>query len=131
MRPLVPCDIRETQFGLISGYCDRATILGCISGGIIVATILTVTRADNEVAAFLNGLVVYDNKTDGDPLLNDQIPLDPYLIAGMNVLVIAGINWGGPATFTGSVTVGSVVTPFNYTGLSVGMVFNQVFAIPH
>jgi len=98
-----------------------------------MATILTVTRADNEVAAFLNGLVVYDKKTEGNPSFSDQVPLDPYLIAGMNVLVIAGTNWGGPATFTGSVTVGTVVTPFNFTAPSTpnGMVFNQVFAIPH
>ena len=46
-----------------------------------MATILTVTRVDNEVAAFLNGLVVYDKKTEGNPAFNDQIPLDPYLIA--------------------------------------------------
>jgi hypothetical protein len=98
-----------------------------------MATTLTVTRADNEIAAFLNGLVVYDRKTDGNPPLNDQVPLDPYLIAGVNVLVIAGTNWGGPATFTGSVTTGAVVTPFNFTagGTPNGMVFNQVFSIPH
>src|ERR1700733_14375146 len=98
-----------------------------------MTTILTVTHADNEVAAFLNGLVVYDKKTEGNPTFNDQVVLDPYLTGGMNVLVIAGTNWGGPATFTGSVTVGNVVTPFNFSVASSvnGMVFNQVFAIPH
>jgi hypothetical protein len=98
-----------------------------------MAATLTVTRADNEVAAFLNGLLVYDKKTEGNPAFNDQIPLDPYLVAGINALVIAGTNWGGPATFTGSVTVGTVVTPFNFTvGSSPnGMIFNQTFVIPH
>lgn len=98
-----------------------------------MATTLNVTRADNEVAVFLNGLLVYDKKTEGNPSFNDQVPLDAYLIAGMNVLVVAGTNWGGPATFAGSVTVGAVSTPFNYTAPSTpnGMVFTQVFAIPH
>jgi hypothetical protein len=98
-----------------------------------MASTLTVTHADNEVAAFLNGLLVYDKKTEGNPTFNDQVPLDPYLIAGINVLVVAGTNWGGPATFTGSVTVGAVTTPFTYTATSTpnGMVFTQVFVIPH
>ena len=40
---------------------------------------LTITRADNEVAAFVNGLTVYDRKTEGDPALNDVVALDAYL----------------------------------------------------
>jgi hypothetical protein len=101
--------------------------------GLVMATTLTVTHADNEVAAILNGLVVYDKKTEGNPPFNDQVQLDPYLIAGQNVLVIVGINWGGPAAFTGSVTVGSVVTPFNFTAGATpnGISFNQTFVIPH
>ncbi|HEY0328353.1 MAG TPA: hypothetical protein VGC77_04570 [Rhodopseudomonas sp.] len=98
-----------------------------------MATTLTVTHADNEVAAILNGVVVYDKKTEGNPPINDQVPLDPYLAAGLNVLAITGINWGGPATFSGAVTVGAVVTPFNFAAASTpnGMVFNQTFVIPH
>jgi hypothetical protein len=98
-----------------------------------MATTLTVTHADNEVAAFLNGLVIYDKKTENNPTFNDQIQLDPYLAEGLNVLTVAGTNWGGPATFSGSVTVGSVVTPFSFTAASTpnGMVFNQNFVIPH
>jgi hypothetical protein len=93
---------------------------------------LTVTRADNEVSAFLNGIVVYDRKTEGNPAINDEVQLDPYLEAGLNSLVVAGTNWGGPANFAGSVTVGSVVTPFNFAVASTpnGMVFHQTFVIP-
>lgn len=94
---------------------------------------LTVTRADNEVAAFLNGLLVYDKKTENNPAFSDVVQLDPYLAAGLNALVVTGTNWSGPCTFTGSVTVGTVVTPFNFTagGTPNGMVFHQTFVIPH
>ena len=70
---------------------------------------LTVTHADNEVSAFLNGLPVYDHKTEGDPTLNDVVALDAYLAKGLNTLVLVGVNWGGPANFKGSVKIGEVI----------------------
>ena len=94
--------------------------------------ILTVTRADNEVAAYVNGVQVYDKKTENNPAFNDVIELDAYLAAGLNALVLVGVNWGGPCTFSGTVQIGKVVQPFSYTANSTpnGIVWTQTFAIP-
>lgn len=96
-----------------------------------VAT-LNVTHADNEVIAFLNGLQVYDRKTEGDPTLTDTLDLTPYLAAGINLLVLAGVNWGGPANFSGSVVIGKVTQPFAFTAASTpnGVAWSQTFVIP-
>lgn len=93
---------------------------------------LKITHADNEILATVNGLIVYDRKTENNPTLNDQVVLDPYLAAGINTLVVIGINWGGPAAFAGSVTVGSIDTPFSYGAAATpnGVAFTQSFAIP-
>ncbi len=93
---------------------------------------LKITHADNEIWATVNGLVVYDKKTEGDPTINDHVNLDPYLAAGLNTLVIAGVNWGGPAHFTGSVVIGGIDTPFSFQAPSTpkGIVFTQTFVIP-
>lgn len=93
---------------------------------------LKITNADNEVFATINGLVVYDKKTEGNPPLSDQVDLTPFLAEGVNTLMVVGINWGGPATFKGSVVVGNIETPFSYTAPSTpnGIVFHQVFVIP-
>ena len=94
--------------------------------------VLTVTHADNEVTAFLNGLMVYDRRTDGDPTLDDVVALDDYLIQGLNTLVVLGINWGGPANFQGSLTIGSVTQPFSYQAESTadGIAMVQTYVIP-
>lgn len=93
---------------------------------------LNITRADNEIFATVNGLVVYDKKTENDPVLEDKVDLTPYLADGLNTLVIAGINWGGPAHYVGSVVVGNITTPFNFTAPQTanGVVFTQTFVIP-
>ena len=93
---------------------------------------LKIFHADNEVLAILNGTIIYDKKTEQNPTLNGQVPLDPFLIAGINVLMVVGINWGGPATFSGAVVVGNVETPFGFTAASTpnGKAFAQTFVIP-
>lgn len=95
---------------------------------------LTVNNADNEVAAFLNCVKVYDRKTEGNPTFNDVVDLTPFLKQGCccNCLYIIGINWGGPATFKGSVTIGTSVQPFNATFASSpnGIIWEQIFVIP-
>ena len=93
---------------------------------------LTVTHADNEVAAFVNGLAVYDRKTEGDPALNDVVALDAYLASGLNTLVLVGINWGGPANFQGSLTIGSYVQKIAFQASSTpnGIAWTQSFVIP-
>lgn len=96
-----------------------------------VAT-LNVTHADNEVIAFLNGLKIYDHKTEKDPTLKDSVDLTPYLTSGVNLLVLAGINWGGGANFSGSVVIGDITQPFTFKADSTenGVVWHQTFIIP-
>ncbi len=93
---------------------------------------LTITHADNEILATVNGVIVYDKKTENNPTLNDQIDLGPYLASGINTLVVIGVNWGGPAAFAGLVSIGSVVTPFSFGAALTpnGVAFTQTFVIP-
>ena len=94
--------------------------------------VLSVTRADNEVSAFLNGLQVYDKKTEGNPVLADKVELDPYLAKGLNTLVLVGVNWGGPATYEGSLTIGGITQKFLNQASSTpnGISWTQTFVIP-
>ncbi len=104
---------------------------------------LTVNNADNELAAFLNCVSVYDKKTEGNATFNDVVDLTPALKSGCccNCLVLVGINWGGPATFKGNLTIsgsptGTFVQPFFATfpslpGTANGIVWQQVFNIPY
>jgi hypothetical protein len=96
---------------------------------------LTINNADNELAAILNCVTVYDKKTEGNPALNDVVDLTPFLKSGCccNCLVLIGINWGGPSTFKGSLTIGTLVQPFSFTiGASPnGIAWQQVFNIPY
>jgi hypothetical protein len=96
---------------------------------------LTVTNADNELAAFLNCVNVYDKKTEGNPTFKDVVDLTPYLKSGCccNCLVLIGINWGGPATFKGSLQIGTAPPQsFSVTFPSTpnGIVWQEVFVIP-
>ena len=95
---------------------------------------LTVNNADNELAAILNCVTVYDKKTEGNPSFNDVVDLTPFLKDGCccNCLILIGINWGGPATFKGSLTIGTLVQPFSVTFPSTpnGIVWTEVFIIP-
>jgi hypothetical protein len=96
---------------------------------------LMVTRADNEVAAWVNGVLVYhkDTGSAGDPILNDVVDLTPALVCGNNTLVVIGINWKGPANYQGSLAIGKFVTPFKFTSPDTpsGMPWNQTFCIPY
>ncbi|MBC7953695.1 MAG: hypothetical protein H7Z12_17995 [Rhodospirillaceae bacterium] len=95
---------------------------------------LIVNHADNELMAFLNGALVYDRKTEGNPGLNDQVQLQGLMQAGSNVLVLVGVNWGGPATFDGRIEAsGNIVIPFSYTAASTpnGMCWNQTFNLTY
>ena len=94
---------------------------------------LTIKRADNEVAAFLNGILVYDKKTEGDPPLSDVVDLTGFIQHGCcNTLVVIGINWGGPAHYEGSLSIDSSTTSWAFTSPSTpnGMVFDRSFTIP-
>jgi hypothetical protein len=95
--------------------------------------ILNVSRADNELFAFLNGVMVYDRKTENNPSLDDAVDLVPALKSGDNILVLGGINWGGPATFAGSLSINGFSTPFSVTLPSTekGLIWHQVFNIPY
>jgi hypothetical protein len=94
---------------------------------------LTVNNADNELAVFINGITVYDKKTEGDPPLTEVVDLTPSLVAGNNTVVVIGINWGGPANFKGFFTVGTFQIPFGAKLASSpnGICFSQVFNIPY
>jgi len=96
---------------------------------------LTVNNADNELAAFLNCVTVYDKKTENNPSFKDVVDLTPFLKSGCccNCLHLIGINWGGPATFKGSLTIGTLVQPFSATFPSTpnGIVWQQIFEITY
>ncbi len=94
---------------------------------------LTIKRADNEVAAFLNGVLVYDKKTENNPALNDVVDISGFLQHGCcNSLVIIGINWGGSVSFEGSLTVDNSTTAWSFQAATApnGMVFDRSFTIP-
>lgn len=94
---------------------------------------LTVKRADNEIAAYLNGVLVYDKKTENDPALNDVVDISGFLQKGCcNSLVIVGVNWGGPAHFEGSLSVDNSTTSWSFQSQSTpnGIVFDRSFTIP-
>lgn len=95
-------------------------------------TTLTITRADNEILAVLNGSVIYNKMTNNNPLLNDRVNLDPFLACGLNHLVLVGINWSGPANFVGTVNASGRDIPFEFSAPTTGqgMVFTQTFVIP-
>ena len=99
-----------------------------------MATTLTVTRADNELIAVLNCVTVYDRKTENNPVLNDNVDLTPLLKTGgcCNCLILYGINWGGPATFQGQLTISGLVIPFSasFPSSPNGMIWQQAFPLP-
>lgn len=78
-----------------------------------VKTTLTISDADNQVVVFLNGEEVYNKSTIGEKPLNDVTDLTNKLAEGENSLLILGINWGGPSTFKGCLSVNGAVSPFN------------------
>jgi hypothetical protein len=94
---------------------------------------VTIKRADNEIAVFVNGILAYDKKTEGDPPLNDVVDISGFLQHGCcNSVVIIGINWGGPAHYEGSLTVDNSTTAWAFQAASTvnGMVFDRSFTIP-
>lgn len=94
---------------------------------------VTIKRADNEIAVFVNGILVYDKKTEGDPVLNDVVDITGFLQHGCcNSVVVIGIDWGGTIHYEGSLTVDNSTTSWAVQGPSTvnGMVFNRSFTIP-
>jgi hypothetical protein len=94
---------------------------------------LTVTHADNEIAAFINGLVVYAAKQEKDTTLNAVTELDDYLVSGLNILTLVGVNWSEDAHYEGTLFIGNVGQPFSYTSKNapVGISWIQTFTIPY
>lgn len=58
-------------------------------------------NADNEVFGVLDGELLLDRKTDGDPSLQEDY--DRELSKGRHRLVVCGVNWGGPAHYRWSI----------------------------
>jgi hypothetical protein len=90
--------------------------------------VLTVTRADNELIALLNGNIVYNKTTENNPEFSDVVNLTSSLIQGNNVLTLLGINWGGGAVYQGTLTIDSTTTPWgaSYSSTANGLVWSQV-----
>lgn len=66
---------------------------------------LHLTRADNHVLIWVNGHILINKDTEGDPALNITIDLTPYVSPGPNNSVVAiCINRGGPYHIAYSVT---------------------------
>ena len=94
-------------------------------------TLLTINNADNQLVAYLNDGLVYNKSHENNPPLNDVVDLSSRLIPGTNSLSILGVNWSGPATYKGSVSLDGVITPWEYQGSSppVGIIWRKVFVI--
>ena len=92
---------------------------------------LTVTRADNQIAAYLNGNRVYFKSTNNNPYLNDVTDLTDKLTSNMNTLLIVGVNWGGPYNFTGNLNAFGRVTNWSASENTSqnGIVWSQSFDI--
>ncbi|NJO04041.1 MAG: hypothetical protein HC880_22325 [Bacteroidia bacterium] len=93
---------------------------------------LTVTHADNQVVAFLNGSIIYNRSTEGNPTLNDVTPIPVgTLPIGNNLLTLVGVNWGGPYNFQGSIGNATESTPFvSQEGQSAnGLIWTQSYII--
>jgi hypothetical protein len=95
-------------------------------------TTLTVNYIDNQVVAFLNGKEVY-NKTDqvSQQQFPDTVELTDKLKLGSNALLIVGINWGGPARFEGSLTIGDARTDWaeQIDIEKLGLIWSKLFDI--
>ncbi|WDE03798.1 hypothetical protein SG34_020805 [Thalassomonas viridans] len=74
---------------------------------------LTISDADSQIVVFLNGEEIYNKSTIGEKPLSDVTDLSSKLVEGDNTLLILGINWGGPSTFKGSLTVNGAVSHFH------------------
>jgi hypothetical protein len=95
------------------------------------STILTVNNADNQVVAYLNGQEVYNKSTESNPTFADTVDLTNKLIPGKNILLLVGINWGGPAIFKGSLSVNDQVTNWESYLESTpnGLVWSKTFEL--
>ena len=93
---------------------------------------LTISDADNQIVVFLNGEEIYNKSTIGEKPINEVTDLSSMLAEGDNSLVILGINWGGPSTFKGCLTVNGAVSPFHkmYDASSPkGLLWSDTFVI--
>ena len=93
--------------------------------------VLTINRADNELIALLNGIIVYDKKTDGNPSLNDVVNLTNLVTSGDNILTLLGINWGDEADYAGTLTVDATTTTWgaSYKNTANGLAWSDVIHI--
>jgi hypothetical protein len=92
---------------------------------------LTVNYVDNQVVAFLNGEEVY-NRTDQEGVqFPDSVELTGKLKAGANALLIVGVNWGGPARFEGSLTVGDERTDWGgqFDTEKLGLIWSKMLNV--
>ena len=64
-------------------------------------------NADNEVFGFLDGELLVDKKTEGDPSFQEDSARE--LSTGFHRLVVGGVNWGGPAHYRWSIILDGVV----------------------
>jgi hypothetical protein len=94
-------------------------------------TLLTINNADNQLVAYLNDGLVYNESHENNPPLNDVVDLSDKLIPGTNSLSILGVNWSGSATYKGSVSLDGTITPWEYEGNSppIGIIWRKVFVI--
>lgn len=75
--------------------------------------VLTVNYTDNQLVAYLNGAQVY-NRIGGGESINEQVVLTGNLQAGVNQLLLIGVNFNGPAHVQGSVNIDGRSQDFNF-----------------
>ncbi len=95
--------------------------------------IVRVSHADNQLVIFLNGAVVYDKRTEGDPQFSDTVELTNQLTPGINLLTLVGVDWGGRANFVGNIEIGNDNIPFSFrvdgTPVQAGMIWHTSYRI--
>ena len=94
-------------------------------------TSLIVNNADNQLVVYLNDEVVYNKSHGASSSLTDNVDLTDRLIPGTNSLLILGVNWSGPASYKGGVSLDGAITPWEYHADSppIGVIWRRLFVI--
>ena len=60
--------------------------------------IVKIKHADNQFNILINGTYYWYAKTEGDPVLDIDVPFE-IGARGLTTVTLLGVNWGGPASF--------------------------------
>jgi hypothetical protein len=90
---------------------------------------LRVSKANDQVVAYVNGQEVYNRAAPGGETLNDQLVVSELFRDGFNVVLILGARWGGGHEYDVEVLKNDAVIarkawPANASNQDVGVVWD-------